>query len=74
MKVKLLRRCRRRVGYKYRILTRKQKHKIYQIWEWRGSGWGTVSEEAFWKNYRWEMVMEARNILGNKIFNIKTLG
>lgn len=76
MKTRLLRKCRREVGYKYRILTRKQKHKIYQIYGYHGNdkGWGTVDEKRFWANYRWEMVMKAREILGDRIFNIKTLG
>jgi len=76
MKTRLLRKVRRRIGYKYRILTRRNKHKIHQIWNWRGShmGWSNVSEQQFWANYRWEMISEAKKILGDRIFRIKMLG
>lgn len=76
MKARLLRKVRRKVGSNYRILTRRHKQKIYQIWEYHGDGrgWCTVDENRFWWDYRHDVFMEARRILGDRIFNIKYLG
>jgi len=84
MKTRLLRKCRRKVGCKYRILTRKHKHKIHQIMKssygdmWctvnYKDKWMAVTEDEFWISYRYSMIVEARRILGYRIFKIKTLG
>jgi len=75
MKTRLLRKVRKRVGYRYRILTRKNTSK-YQIWGWghQEIGWKDYPRHVFWSRYRYEVISEAKKILGDGIFKIKRLG